>query len=192
MLTRIVTRSLVSTSCPGTSSDWRLRSTDLHLHRAARPPRSRALRAPASRHRCRRRTAGRPGRRITAWIDRSARSRLACTRRRSSRRLDQPSSAPASIIVGRPRPGVRPHHQLAVRAQHVVQLAVALDDRDFRAARAEDREVPRGHFGQLVEQRLVVGRNEFRAPEVVRAISSRSPRLAANARRAEDAQTSPL
>ena len=69
--------------------------------------------------------------------------------------------------LGRPRPGVRPDHQLAVGRKHVVERAVAVDHGDLAAPGAEHGEVLRGSFGQLGEQRLLVGRNEDRVADVV-------------------------
>lgn len=66
-----------------------------------------------------------------------------------------------------PRSGIGPQHELAVRSEHGMQSTVALDDRNLRASGADDGEVTRGHIRELVEQRLLVSRNEFRVLQVV-------------------------
>lgn len=48
-----------------------------------------------------------------------------------------------------PRTGRVPDHELLVRREHRVELAVALDDRHFAAVRPEDRQFAGCHPGSL-------------------------------------------
>jgi len=66
-----------------------------------------------------------------------------------------------------PRASIRPQHELAVGRQNGMEVAVTLDDGDIRAPGANDGEMTRGHIRELVEQRLLVCRNEFRVLQIV-------------------------
>ncbi|BAV45900.1 TonB-dependent receptor [Mesorhizobium loti] len=48
-----------------------------------------------------------------------------------------------------------------------MQVSITLDDCDIRAPGANDGQMTRGHIRELVEQRLLVRRNEFRVLQIV-------------------------